>query len=852
MFHEYNKAKITAILGPTNTGKTYLALDRLLSYKSGVFGFPLRLLARENYDKAVFKVGSNKVALITGEEKIIPSNPKYFFCTVESMPYNINSECVAIDEVQLASDFERGHIFTDRILNFRGKYETILLGSKTIKNILIKIIKDIKIETRERFSKLTFSKKYNISKVKPRSAIIAFNVNKVYELAEMVRSLKGGAAVVLGSLSPRTRNAQVEIYENNEVDYLIATDAIGMGLNLNINHVIFSSLKKFDGRYTRKLFTSEIAQIAGRAGRYMNDGTFGFTKDIYNVDPIVIKNVEEHNFEDIQKVYWRNNNLDFSSISSFLDSLNKDPFEKFYIKKRNAQDELSFRQLKNDSDIKKYLNNPENLKILWEVCRIPDFPKILNDSYIELLKDIFLKLIKNNLTLPESLIYEHVYKIENFKGDIEALAKKIAYIRTWTYISNQHNWLKNKNYWQEKTRNIENNLSDQLHEKLTNRFIDNSAIYFSKNNKVNLKPIIEIEKQNTVKLNTDIYGRIKGFRLIIENKIKSLSNFSHEHVKKSVKLMILEKIKIFLEAPEDSISLEDLNSYQIKEKIKIFWGEDSIAYLKKGQNIYSPKIEIRESESIDSENKKLIINKLEKWITNKISEDLNSINIIKKEDLLNANIRSITFNLFDNLGSMPIYNYYNQIKKLTKDEKLIISKLGIRIGAKFFFMPNLLKKSAIELKAILWNIYNNPSLDGKLPIPQNGRVSFKYELNMPQSYWMALGYLSINNFAIRIDSFEKIFFLARQKIKTGPFLESSELMNPLGCNSQQLSEIMEFCGFQSILMGNEKRLFSHKNKKANQNKNHKIKKNFKKIVKPKIDKKRADPNSPFAVLQKLL
>ena len=325
---------LNAILGPTNTGKTYKAFERLTSYNSGIFGFPLRLLARENYDRAIKKFGLENVALITGEEKIVPRNAKYFFCTVESMPLSKEVECIAIDEVQLAADYERGYIFTDRILNLRGKYETIFLGSLTIENILIYLFPKIKIEKRERFSNLSFSSKKKLSKLDPRSAVIAFNINSVYHIAEQLRMHKGGAAVILGSLSPRTRNAQVEVYENKNVDYLVATDAIGMGLNLNINHVSFSSLDKFDGRYNRNLAPNELGQIAGRAGRYKQDGTFSHTKEAGSLDPLIIQQIETHNFDNIQKIYWRNSKLDFNSIDNLLFSLKKSPIPNSFIQKK--------------------------------------------------------------------------------------------------------------------------------------------------------------------------------------------------------------------------------------------------------------------------------------------------------------------------------------------------------------------------------------------------------------------------------------------------------------------------------------------------------------------------------------
>ena len=356
---------LLAILGPTNTGKTFTAFEKLFSYSSGIFGFPLRLLARENYDKAVRRIGLSNVALITGEEKILPKEAKYFFCTVESMPNNVSVECVIIDEIQLAADYERGHIFTDRILNLKGSYQTIFLGSLNIENILKKIYPKISIEKKDRFSQLTFLRKQNFSKLEPRSAIIAFNINKVYEIAENIRTHKGGTAVVLGSLSPRTRNAQGEVYENNNVDYLVATDAIGMGLNLNINHVSFSSLEKFDGRYNRNLIPSELGQIAGRAGRYKQDGTFSYTKEAGNLDPLIIQQIENHNFDNIQKIYWRNSDLDFNSIDSLLSSLKKYPIHNYLIHKKNALDEVNFRNLINDNEIKKFLVSKRNIELLW-------------------------------------------------------------------------------------------------------------------------------------------------------------------------------------------------------------------------------------------------------------------------------------------------------------------------------------------------------------------------------------------------------------------------------------------------------------------------------------------------------
>ena len=771
------------------------------------------------------------------------------------MPNNFNVECVAIDEVQMCADYERGHIFTDRILNYRGSMETILLGSLTIKSALKKLFPNIKIETRDRFSKLKYGKKYNLAKIKPRSAVIAFNINKVYEIAEKLRSLKGGTAVVLGSLSPRTRNAQVEIYENKEVDYLVATDAIGMGLNLNINHIVFSALKKYDGRFNRNLHPDEIGQIAGRAGRFQQDGTFSLTKDLDNLDPLLIQSIEEHRFMEIKKIYWRNSNIDFSSIASVIDSITQNPKLSFFIRKRNAEDEFSFRKLCLIDEVKKYLDKPSNVKLLWDVCRIPDFQKIMNDNYILLLKNIFLTLMKNDFLIPEDWFYQYVSKLEDYRGGIEELSKKIANIRTWTYISNQSNWLINKKYWQEKTRIIEDNLSDQLHEKLTNRFVDSNASYFG-NDKKNLFLKIKVNKDKSININDKIYGYVQGFQIELTNNKKSLSNFVHNHVKRKISSMIKEKINDFIKAPQDSINFGNVFSLDLKDDVFLYWGDEAVGILKKGENIYSPLAEVLSSELIDADQKKEINFKLQSWIDEKIKIVLKPIKEDLKKEINSSDIRSITYNLFNSLCVMPIDNFTNDIKKLTTEKKSIISKLGIRIGAKFFFIPNFMKKNAIELNSILWRIFNNNKKKGLAPLPKDGRVSFVSETIMPDSYWYSIGYICVNNFAVRVDVFEKIFFIARKKIKLGPFLESHELMNPVGCNSNQLADILEFCGITNIDVGNEKKLFFYSTTKQTKKRKKKIMKSKKtNIIKGKKKKqaiKKIDPNSPFAVLQKLL
>ncbi len=847
---------LLAILGPTNTGKTHAAFERLMAYKSGIFGFPLRLLARENYDKAVKRVGINNVALITGEEKFIPKEAKYFFCTVESIPKQLNVECVAIDEIQLASDYERGHIFTEHLLNTRGEFETILLGSLTIKFLLLKIFSNIKIETRERFSKLTFTSNKNFSKLKPRTAVIAFNINSVYELAEQLRSHRGGAAVVLGSLSPRTRNSQVEMYEDKKVDYLVATDAIGMGLNLGIDHVAFSSIEKFDGKFMRNLYPIEIGQIAGRAGRYQNNGTFSLLKNAGKLDLKTIQNIEESKFDSITRIYWRNTLLDFSSVENFLRSLKKFPVHNFFIHKKNAADELNFRFLIDDKNIKKLLINKDRIKLLWEVCRIPDFQKLFNDTYLQFLKTIFLLLIKND-KIPKLWLEKNILGLQNFNGGIEELSSKLSQVRTWTYISNHQNWIDNEKYWQEITHKIENDLSDNLHEGLTNRFVDSTSKYFIKSNKNDFNQDLTVNHDKIIIINNIEYGSIYGFNLKLNKDTISHSLFSLTHVKKLSRIMIQEKINNFLNAPNESISFGKINKIDFNQTINIYWGEEIVGYLTKGLTISTPVAEALNTEYISSENRLLISAKLQKWIDELIKVLLWPIKEDEDENI-SANTRAIKFNVFENLGTLPIDQFSTFLKNISLEDKNIISKSGIRIGAKYFFVPNYLKKAPMELSAVLWCLFNNYKFAGSIPLPKDGRVSFETQNEMKKEYWPAIGYLKLNNFALRVDVFERIFFIARQKIKHGPFLDSSDLMNPAGCDRNQLRDILIFCGFRFLKLNNDRYLYYNELKKhvkktiKNKTKKINIKKNTKTTKLSNKNKKLADPNSPFAVLEKLL
>ena len=466
------KNKITAVLGPTNTGKTHLAIETMLSFESGMIGFPLRLFAREVYDKVIKKTNINKVALITGEEKIIPPESKYFLCTVESMPIEKELDFIGVDEIQMCADHERGHIFTDRLLNMRGNKLTMLMGSNTIKNIISKLDDDFEFINRDRLSKLSYAGHKKISRIDRKSAVIAFSAEEVYAIAELIRRQKGGAAIVMGSLSPKTRNAQVELYQSGDVDFLVATDAIGMGINMDLDHVYFSNLKKFDGRKLRKLNLSEMGQIAGRAGRYLNDGNFGITGKCKEINAEEVNLLETHKFEEIQSLFWRNSNLNFENPQSLIKSLDEKPHKGWLRKIYECEDEKALKFFLRDKNLENIKFNKEKLKLLWECCQIPDFVKKTYGNHYEVIENVFKFLNSQKGKITDDFMRIQLMKLDKLEGNVDSLSNRIANVRTWSYVSNKNNWIENQNYWIEKTKLLEDKLSDRLHEELTKTFID--------------------------------------------------------------------------------------------------------------------------------------------------------------------------------------------------------------------------------------------------------------------------------------------------------------------------------------------------------------------------------------------
>jgi ATP-dependent RNA helicase SUPV3L1/SUV3 len=466
---------LVAELGPTNTGKTWRAIERMLEHDTGMMGLPLRLLAREVYDKVTARVGEARVALVTGEEKRIPPSPDYWICTVEAMPVGEPVDFLAVDEIQLCAHRERGHVFTDRLLHARGRRETWFLGAETMRPALRALFPEVAFRRSERLSQLRSFGAKSLKSLPPRSAVVAFSTERVYELAHALRELRGGVAVVLGALSPRTRNAQVAMYQAGEVEYLVATDAIGMGLNLDLERVAFASLSKFDGFEQRDLTVDELGQIAGRAGRHVRDGEFGTLTTAPELSPRVVSAIESHHFPAVERLVWRSVELDFTSARALLDSLSVGPPAERFTRVERADDFDALKALAQDAEVLAHANAPAGVELLWDVCRIPDFRKGLLGEHPRLVKELFLQLSRGNGRLSDEWLRRQVDPLDDLKGDLHTLTARLEAIRTWTYISHRSGWLSDADAWQQKTRAIEDALGDALHQRLVERFVHRSA-----------------------------------------------------------------------------------------------------------------------------------------------------------------------------------------------------------------------------------------------------------------------------------------------------------------------------------------------------------------------------------------
>jgi len=822
---EMSKNKITAVLGPTNTGKTYLAIETMLSFDSGMIGFPLRLLAREVYDKIIEKISIDKVALITGEEKIIPANAKYFLCTVESMPINKHLDFVGIDEIQMCADHERGHIFTDRLLNLRGEKLTMLMGSSTIKSIVNKLDEDTEFINRERLSQLSYVGHKKISRINRKTAIIAFSTEEVYAIAELVRRQKGGAAIVMGSLSPKTRNAQVQLYQSGDVDFLVATDAIGMGINMDLENVFFSNLKKFDGRKLRRLNMSEIGQIAGRAGRYLNDGNFGITGDCKEISAEEVELLENHKFEEIKMLFWRNSNLNFNNALSLIKSLEEKPNRDWLRKIHECGDEKLLKYFLKDMDGHNIKNNQETLELLWECCQIPDFVKKTYGNHLEVVSKVFSFLNGKDGKITNDYMRLQLIKLDKLEGNVDSLSNRIANVRTWSYVSNKINWVESQSYWIEKTKLLEDRLSDRLHEELTKTFIDKRASVLARGLKQDIEFKTEIMEDNKVIIDEQFIGDLKGLRFEIDLKAGALET-DIKSLKKAARQTVGPELQKRIQ------SIIDTGLIEIKDDFKIYWKNFPIAKLIAGKDYLNPDIFLIVDDILENDDKQKLSEFIGNWIKEKIKLVLKSLIDLKNLKESNSSIKALAYQLYENNGVIKREVVAEYLKKLGQDERKILRDLGVKFGRYHVFLFRLLKPEAVSLRTLLWKNFNQKNLN--LTPPTFG-LNFLDDKNIKDKHFMLLcGFENFDNYYVRIDILERLFVLIinaspekDKEIKLVP-----EMLNLLGCSKENFKKLIEKMNYKTL--EKDKDIYFRYNPKKQ------IKKPFKKTV---------SMNNPFKILK---
>ena len=819
------KNKITAVLGPTNTGKTHLAIETMLSFETGMIGFPLRLLAREIYDKVTKKIDVNKVALITGEEKIIPSNAKYFLCTVESMPIDKQLDFVAVDEIQMCADHERGHIFTDRLLNLRGNKLTMLMGSNTIRKIITKLGGDVEFINRDRLSKLTYAGHKKISRINRKTAIIAFSTEEVYAIAELIRRQKGGAAIVMGSLSPKTRNAQVELYQSGDVDFLVATDAIGMGINMDLDNVYFSNLKKFDGRKLRRLNLSEIGQIAGRAGRYLNDGNFGITGECKEINAEEVELLESHKFEEIRSLFWRNSNLNFDNPYSLIKTLDEKPNEDWLRKIYEREDEKALKFFLRDENLKDIEFNKEKLSILWECCQIPDFVKKTFGNHYEVIANVFKYLNSKKGKITDEYMRLQLMKLDKLEGNVDSLSNRIANVRTWSYVSNKNNWVENQNYWIEKTKLLEDKLSDRLHEELTKTFIDKRASVLARGLKQDMKFDTKILENNDVIIDGQFIGKINGLKLeldlkkgALETDIKSLKKAARQGVAPELE----KRIGIII----------DTGLVELQNDSKIYWNKAKIGRLTPGKDYLNPNFELIVDDILEQNQKIRLTKFLEKWLKNKIETTLKSLIDLKDLKEKNSSIKALAYQLYENNGVLKRDQVIEYLKNLAQNERKILRELGVKFGRYHVFLHRLIKPEAVSLRTLLWKNYHQKYFDLQPPTFGLNFIDNKNQKN--KNFMLLCGFEKFESFFVRIDILERLFMQIINSKSDKEIKMIPEMLNLLGCNKDNFKKLLLNMGYK-VIEKNDEVFFKYRPNKNN-----------KKIYDKKISKE-----SPFGILKNL-
>jgi ATP-dependent RNA helicase SUPV3L1/SUV3 len=797
---------VTAILGPTNTGKTHLAVERMLAHGKGMIGLPLRLLAREIYDRVRLKTGDHAVALVTGEEKIIPPNPSYWVCTVEAMPPDIEVPFLAIDEVQLCGDFERGHIFTDRVLHRRGLEETLLLGAATMRPILEKLLPNVEFTSRPRLSKLTYAGQKKLSRLPRRSAIVAFTAEMVYAVAEHIRQQRGGAAVVMGALSPRTRNAQVALYQSGDVDYLVATDAIGMGLNMDVDHVAFAATRKFDGFQFRNLNPGELGQIAGRAGRYMNDGTFGVSAEAQPFDQEMIDNLENHHFDPVRVLQWRNRDLDFRTLDGLRKSLGHLPKIEGLTRAQNAPDITALEAICRDDAVAKLITKPSQVLRAWEACQIPDYRNVSPGDHAHLVSRIITYLHTGNGHVSEDWFAKQLAHSENLEGGIDALSTRISHVRSWTFIANRADWLEAPYYWQARAKEIEDRLSDVLHERLTQRFIDRRTSVLMQRLAKKEGLMTNIEAGGEVNIEGQFVGRIQGLNFTPDAAVDAAQL-------QAMKTASLGAVTTEIQARAKTLAMTADTELKLARSGEIIWQSNAIGRVTVGDHPLRPKAEVIADEVLQGQHREEVRERLQKFVQRHLQTVLEPLFKLEEAEGFDAQARGMGFRLVEAFGVLPRENVIEEVKALTQDDRAKLRGLGARFGAFHVFLPALLKPAATELRILLWWLQNHKG-EGIIPTPPaNGLTSILADPTLPEGFYRICGYRLCGKRAVRVDMLERLSDLIRDRVfwkaripeetrpagsvEGGGFTIVSDMMSLVGCSGEEFEEILVSLGFRA-------------------------------------------------------
>ena len=804
------RAGVAAVLGPTNTGKTHYAIERMLSFPTGMIGLPLRLLAREVYNRVAQKVGSDNVALITGEEKIKPRAPFYWIATVEAMPRDVDVDFLAIDEAQIAADLDRGHIFTDRLLRWRGRQETLLIGAGTIAPILQTLTPGLTVVSRPRLSRLTFAGERKISRLPPRSAIVAFSAEEVYAIAEWIKRQRGGAAVVIGALSPRTRNAQVELYQNGEVDYIVATDAIGMGLNLDVDHIAFAADVKFDGWRHRRLTPAEFGQIAGRAGRHLQDGTFGTTGRCPPFDEDLIEALEDHRFEPVRTLQWRSHDLDFSTIDALLASLDQTPNDPSLTRAKAADDQLTLEAAARDDHVRRNAKTAADVARLWEVCQIPDYRKTSPAAHTELALAVFGFVVRRG-RIPDDWMARQIAATDRVDGDIATLSNRLAQVRTWSFIANRSGWLENSEHWQSAARRVEDSISDALHERLTLRFVDRRTSVLMRRLRENAMLEAEITAAGDVLVEGQHVGSLQGFRFTADpGAAGEAAKALNAAAQKALAGEFEARATRVFDAVDDAFVLGNDGT--------IRWLGEPVGKIAAGPGILTPTVRVLADEQLTGPDLDRVTQRLGLWLAQHVKKLLGALEPLEKGEGLEGVARGVAFQLAEELGVLERSRVARDLKSLSQEDRATLRKLGVRFGAYRIYLPLLLKPAPRALAALLWALKNGGQeiVKGLEEVPHlasSGRTSFAADHSIAKGFYRAAGFRVCGDRVVRVDILERLADLIRPAIAYRPGVSAGEppagaadgesfvvtvsMTSLTGCAGEAFASILRSLGYAS-------------------------------------------------------